>query len=178
MTTSGRGEAPAVDKQTMIAVSAQLQALDGFTLAQLQKKHLELYGIESRTKNKSFLRKKLAYRIQELAEGGLSPQAKARIEELAPALLPDRKEAKRRMTHCPAPSVQVVALPRDPRLPEVGTILRREYGGSVHEVECLPQGFKFRNHIHKSLSAIARIITGTNWNGFLFFGLIRHGRKA
>ena len=70
MTTSGRGEAPAVDKQTMIAVSAQLQALDGLTLAQLQKKHLELYGSESRTKNKSFLRKKLAYRIQERAEGG------------------------------------------------------------------------------------------------------------
>jgi hypothetical protein len=163
----------------MMEVSQKLQALDGLTLAQLQKKHLEFYGIETRTKNKAFLRKKLAYRIQELAEGGLSPKAKARIEELAPALRPDRTEAKRRVIRrSEPPVVQVIASLRDPRLPTAGTILRREYGGSVHEVECLPNGFRFRNRIHKSLSAIAKIITGTNWNGFLFFGLIHQGRKA
>ena len=66
----------------------QLQVLDGLTLAQLQQKHLELCGIESRTKNKAFLRKKLAYRIQELAEGGLSPEAKTRLEELGPCPAP------------------------------------------------------------------------------------------
>ena len=105
MTTSGRGEAPAVDKQTMIAMSAQLQALEGLTLAQLQKKHLVLCGAESRIKNKSFLRKKLAYRIQELAEGGLSPEARARIEELAPALREDRWSAKIRAMQSATPPI-------------------------------------------------------------------------
>jgi hypothetical protein len=163
----------------MVEVSRDVRALECLTLAQLQHKHVVWFGVETRTKNKAFLKKKLAFRIQERTEGGISPEAQARIQELAPTLLPERKEAKQRPIKAERSEVVHAAAPaRDLRLPKVGTLLRREYQGTVHEVEVLSQGFRFRNQIHKSLSSIAKIITGTNWNGFLFFGLIRRDEKV
>jgi hypothetical protein len=155
--------------------------LETLTLPQLRAKHLELFGTESRTKNKAFLQKKLAWQIQQRAEGGLSTAATARIAELAPALLPGRMEPRKRPTKGKALAAGVVVSPvvtRDPRLPEVGTTLQREHQGVVHEVEILAQGFRFRGRLHSSLSAIAKIITGTNWNGFLFFGLISRNERV
>jgi hypothetical protein len=52
-----------------------------------------------------------------------------------------------------------------------GTILTREYRGEVHQVTVLDRGFEYRGTVHRSLSGIARAITGTQWNGNLFFGL-------
>ena len=60
----------------------------------------------------------------------------------------------------------------DPRLPMPGTLLSREYKGRVISVEVRENGFEFDGKIYKSLSSIARAVTGTRWNGFLFFGLI------
>ncbi len=177
MASTRQGEALEQERQAMVEVSREVRALEALTLPQLRGKHLELFGSESRTKNKAFLKKKLAWRIQERAEGGLSTEAKNRLAELAPALLPVRAESKRRPVK-PAATILAPKAARDARLPAIGTVLQRDYQGVVHEVEVLAQGFRFRGRVHHSLSSIAKIITGTNWNGFLFFGLIGQKEKA
>ena len=67
--------------------------------------------------------------------------------------------------------------PRDSRLPAAGTMLTRTYKGAEHEVRVLKEGFEYRGDRYPSLSKIAREITGTNWNGFAFFGLQNRGRQ-
>jgi hypothetical protein len=60
---------------------------------------------------------------------------------------------------------------RDPRLPALGTVLAREQGGKTHRVKVAATGFEYARRTYRSLSAVAKAITGTNWNGFGFFGL-------
>lgn len=181
MTRTSRGEALRRERRAMVEVSREVKALDFLTLAQLQVKYRDLFGTETRTKNKVYLRKKVAWRIQERAEGGLSAEAQARIAELAPVELPVRTEPKQRAKKAgtePPGTAKVPKVTRDARLPEEGTILRRDYQGEAHEVEVLAEGFRHRGKFHKSLSSIAKAITNTNWNGFLFFGLINRDGKA
>lgn len=167
-----RGEALARERKALAGVTKELAGLKSLGLAELRARYEALFGETPRSKNLPFLRKKLAWRIQERVEGGLSPVAKARLEALMPAELPGKSVRKK-----PAPRPKAVAHEgRDLRLPAPGTKLRREHQGETHEVEVLEVGFRFRGKVHGSLSAIARLITGTAWNGFLFFGLI--ARKA
>lgn len=187
MATKAKGGAlPADAKRLLRSVSEDLKALDRMNLKELQAKFLLLYGVETHSKNPTFLRKKLAWKIQELREGGLSEDAKARLEALMPKG-PLRKQANGRLGTAPPVSVEpppVVetaiqmalqpaarAVPRDPRLPEVGSTIRRVVSGEAHEVKVLEQGFTYRGETFRSLSAIAKAITGTAWNGYLFFGL-------
>ena len=67
---------------------------------------------------------------------------------------------------------------RDPRVPTAGTVLKRSWGGKEHVVQVLDFGFLYEGRRFKSLSAAARAITGTRWNGFLFFGLKKRGESA
>ena len=66
---------------------------------------------------------------------------------------------------------------RDPRLPPAGTVLKREHDGKVHEITVLDEGFKYQGKVHPSLSALAKEITGTIWNGFLWANLIKRPSK-
>ena len=68
--------------------------------------------------------------------------------------------------------------PRDPRLPKPGTILTREFQGKKIEVEVLDAGFKYDGETWRSLSAIANKVSGTSWNGFLFFNLLTRAKKV
>lgn len=140
-------------------VARQLAALESMTTTQLAERFEALHGEPTRSRNKAYLKKKVAWRIQELAEGGLSERAQARIEEIN--ALQD--------TH---PTEPRPAKPeRDPRLPAVGEVIVRRYKGTDHEVRVLADGFEFDGERYRSLSRIAREITGTTWNGYLFFGL-------
>ena len=64
---------------------------------------------------------------------------------------------------------------RDPRLPLPGTLLAREFQGRDIVVKVLDNGFEFDGRRYKSLSAIAKEVTGSKWNGFLFFGIAGSG---
>jgi len=68
--------------------------------------------------------------------------------------------------------------PRDPRIPPVGTVLRRVFQGVAHEVTVCSEGFEYAGQRFKTLSAVAKHITGTPWNGFLFFGLKKRVEAA
>lgn len=147
----------------------ELAELDAMTVGELAEKYREVFGVPTRTRNKGYLRKHLAWRIQEHAEGGLSQRALERIELLAP-LAPVRWRRSVARQDGEGDSVLTPAPPsRDPRLPPAGAILARVHDGVEHQVTVLAAGFEYRGERHRSLSKIARLITGTSWNGYKFF---------
>jgi hypothetical protein len=154
------------------SMNMELAALRHMTPAELRAKYLEVYGEPSRTGNKEFLRKRIAWRIQARAEGSLSERARQRAMELA-------KDADIRTTMpCPRKPVgdgerHVMAVPqsRDPRLPMPGAVLTREYKGRTIQVTVLSNGFDYDGQVYRSLSAVAKAVTGSHWNGHLFFNL-------
>jgi hypothetical protein len=153
---------------TILTVAPKLASLSRMTGAELAEKHLIMFGEPPRSRNPHFLRKRLAWRIQELAEGGLSDRALARIEELGADALGSRlpaKEGTHRLTGRSRPR----ASDRDPRLPLPGSVLVRSYRDEEHRITVLDDGFEYQGQKYRSLSKIARLITGTPWNGFLFF---------
>ena len=162
-----------MDRATAATVSEQLVALEKMTVGELAEKYREVFGVPTRTRNKPYLRKRVAWQIQALAEGGLSPRALAKIEKLAP-LAPVRWLPERASGHAPVlASVPIQARPRDPRLPAIGSTVVRVHQGVEHRVTVLDDGFEYSGQRYASLSEIARLINGTRWNGFLFFGLQR-----
>lgn len=136
-------------------VLKQVAALPSKSPDELREMWQELFGTKAPPYNKSFLARRLAYRLQELAFGGLSPANAERLEDMA-------EEIERTGT---------LKQRRSATPPVAGTRLMREYQGETHEVTVLADGFAYRGRHYKSLSAIARQITGTCWNGPLFFGL-------
>lgn len=156
-------------RKALESVTDQLAALGDMTVAQLREKYLEVFGEPTRSRHKDYLRKRIGWQIQANAEGGLSERAKARIEELA-------KDAPTKWRKRRDAAESEVKL-RDPRLPEPGSILHRIHKDVDHEVKVLDEGFEYQGRRYKSLSKIAKEITGMNWNGFLFFGLQRRSRK-
>ena len=179
----GKREQVRTARAAAATVSEQLTALEKMTVGELVVKYREVFGVPTRTRNKNYLRKKVGWRIQELAEGGLSPHALAKIEELAP-LAPVRWRTTPQPTGTPAPAaVAVVATPiadpdRDPRMPAPGSVIVRVHKGVEHRVTVLDDGFEYNGERHQTLSQLARRITGTPWNGFLFFGLQSRAQPA
>jgi len=162
-----RKEAASQARRAVADVSGQLAALRAMTVGQLCERYREVFGEPTRSRNKDHLRKKIAWRIQELADGGLSEHALARIAELAPTA-PVRWRASNSGGAAPAKEPDTI---RDPLLPAPGTVLVREHQGVEHRVTVLEDGFEFRGARYRSLSKIAKEITGTRWNGYLFFRL-------
>ncbi len=175
----GKREQVRKDRAAVATVSEQLAALEKMTVGELVVKFREVFGVPTRTRNKSYLRKKVGWRIQELAEGGLSPRALAKIEELAP-----QAPVRWRTTQPSAEAaVTVVAAPRldpdrDPRLPAPGSVIVRVHKGVEHRVTVLDDGFEYKGERHQTLSQLAIVITGTPWNGYLFFALQSRAQPA
>jgi len=139
---------------------ARIAGLKTTPTADLKSQWRELFGTEPPPYSRTYLQSRLAYRIQELSLGGLKPQTIARLEALGEAL--DGGKADRRK------------VPAAGRL-ITGTQLIREYQGVPHTVIVRDTDFVYEGRPYKSLSAIARAITGTRWNGLMFFGLKRKG---
>jgi len=164
------------------SVTAQIQALRGMKVVELRIKWRELFGEDSRSNNRDFLWRRLAWRVQELAYGGLSERAKARLavlsEEVDIRFLPPRGwRAALEAATVMQPQVEPGPI-RDTRLPKPGAMLSRPYRGHDIRVTILSRGFEWNGRPYRSLSAIAREVTGQRWNGMLFFGLTKRNRKA
>lgn len=160
-----------VVKNTM---QKEIEDLSKMTVGQLRQKYLEVFGEESRSNHKQFLFRRIAWRIQALAEGGLSERARRRALEIANdadlRIRAPRAMFGRDVTLDPKLSVsRKVAGDLDCRLPPLGSCLEREYKGRRVIVKVLVDGFEFEGQKFRSLSAVAREVTGTKWNGFLFF---------
>ena len=153
-----------------------IQALARMTVGQLKDKYLEVFGEETRSCHKEFLRKRIAWRMQALSEGDLSERARRRAAELANDADLRIRTPRDPFKHGSAEvhsrtATGTLNSPRDPRLPLPGTLLVREFRGKTIVIKVLDEGFEYDNQRYKSLSAIARKVTGSKWNGFLFFGL-------
>ena len=149
----------------------QIAALKKMTVSQLRERYAEVFGEASKSRNKAWLYKRVAFRIQELAEGGISERAKKRAAELARDA--DLRLSPPKDAPVPTPPPAPTAPARDPRLPPVGTELKRAVAGKEHVVRILEKGCEWEGKQYGSLSAVAKAITGTNWNGLLFFGLTK-----
>ncbi|MBL4543418.1 MAG: DUF2924 domain-containing protein [Rhodobacteraceae bacterium] len=143
-------------------IPARLAALKTATTPELKAQWRELFDSEPPPFNRRYLESRLAYRIQELAYGGLKPETIRRLERLGEELDGgDRKKSRIRAD----------------TMPIAGTRLIREWRGVEHVVTVTADGFEWQGRPYKSLSAIARAITGTRWNGLIFFGLKRRGSR-
>ena len=141
-------------------VLARLAALKTTPTPQLRGQWRQLFDSEPPPFNRRYIESRLAYRIQELAYGGLKPETVRRLEKLGEELDGGRVNVRKR--------------PANDR-PVSGTRLIREYQGVEHCVTVRDKDFEYQGRPYKSLSAIARTITGTRWNGWVFFGLRKPG---
>ncbi len=155
----------------ILGLAAELARLDDLSVRELQERFSELFGFPARSSHKSYLRKRLAFRIQELSIHGLSEKARLRIDELAMEPLPVAGNKPK-----PSPEKKDNQ-PRDVRLPPPGSVLHRRYKGEMHKVKVLMDGFEYQGKHYRSLSRVAREITGIQWNGYLFFHCANRRKK-
>ena len=147
------------------SILREIEGLQGQTVAKLREKYREVLGEDSRSNHKQYLVRRIAWRLQAEAEGGLSERAQRRAEELA-------RDADLRLArphHRKSSASTRPDLIRDPRLPAPGAIVTRTFQGRLISVEILENGFRHEGCVYRSLSAIARQVSGTAWNGFSFF---------
>ena len=162
-------------------IATEMAALDGMTTGELAERYAELHGQPCRTRHRAYLIRKIAWRIQANAEGGLSERARRRAAELANDA--DVRVMAPKTMICP-PQVgesATVARPSstgggkstDPRLPAPGSAIVRVYKGRTHRVVFLEDGsgFEYEGERYRTLSAVAKRITRTHINGFRFFKL-------
>jgi hypothetical protein len=155
-------------------VVREVAALQRLSVKDLRGRYAEVFGEATNTKNKAWLVKRVAWRLQALAEGDLSERARQRAAELA-------NDADLRLnpprTPAPAPAAQertqtrTLRFQADDRLPPPGTVLTRKYKGEMLQVMVLTDGFEYQGQVYASLSAVAKAITGSHCNGYLFFRL-------
>src|SRR5580700_11481202 len=140
----------AVNSETLEQLEAELSSLAGMGLAELRAFWSARWGVAPRLRSKGLLRHMIAWRLQTAVRGGLDPETR-RLLRL--------KSVSR------------------PPAPPTGSRLTREYHGELFEVEVGREGYIYAGHVYGSLSEVARLITGTRWNGPRFFGL-RNGRAT
>lgn len=163
------------------ATRQMIEDLQELTVGQLRDRYAEVFGEPTRSGNRQWLLRRVAWRLQAVAEGDLSERARRRAATLArdadirlrppvdrgPALGADLRTVTGR-----------VANRADDRLPIPGSALTRTFKGTEYRVTVLQDGFEYDGAIYRSLSAVATAITGSHWNGYHFFGLTRPTQGA
>ena len=159
-------------------VAKEVAAMKRMTVNELRAKYADVFGEPTKARHKEWLERRIAWRMQALAEGDLTERARQRAEELA-------NDADLRTTAPKAPKVAAgpaectattaLRVAPDRRLPMPGQEIARDYKGQKLIVRVLPHGFELEGEVYKSLSAVAKKITGTHCNGYLFFRLNTQG---
>ena len=157
-------------------IGLEKTALKRMTVPELRRKYAQVFGEDTTSRHKEFLIRRIVWRLQMNQEGGVSERARQRARDLA-------AESDVRLT---APRPRFVAsggetttapieFPHDDRLPMPGAIVTRRYKNQTVEVRVLPKGFEYEGEVYRTLSAVAKKVTGTHWNGFHFFKLADKG---
>lgn len=161
-------------------IAAQVLALESMTVAQLRVRWQEVFGEETKQRHRRYLIKRLAWKLQEDQLPRLTPEQETRVQQYMreyEAMPPEqwfpnagrgrKKEASRK----PA------AGQRQRRLPKPGSLLTRDWNGRQVAVKVLDKGFEYQGRVYRSLSGVAREVTGTSWNGWKFFGVDVEARR-
>lgn len=153
------------------AISMQIMALKNASVEKLQHKHKELFDSQEAPSNsKAYLIRRIAYRLQEHVYGGLSEKAQSRLKELIKLYDPVNNKAIRSNISIKTQAMKKCHI-RDKRLPIPGSVIIKEYKDKNIQVKVLETGFEYNGKIYKNLTAIAKEITSSHWNGYLFFNL-------
>jgi hypothetical protein len=152
-------------------LNPDIAALQRLTTSELRVRYAEVFGDQPQTWNRVWMLKRLAWRLQALAEGGLSERAKRRAEELANDADVRLNPPRTKTSVATSERTVSAAIPSKPddRLPPPGTILTRPYKGQTVQVQILSSGFAYQGEVYPSLSAVAKAVTGSHCNGFHFF---------
>jgi hypothetical protein len=158
------------------SIRVQIDETQRMTVGQLREKYREVFREESRSNHRQFLIRKIAWRLQANAEGGLSERARRRALEIANDADLRIRGPKEFINDLAAgvterTVVTKIRKSKDGRVPKPGTDIVREFRGRKVVVRILEDGFEYQGQRFRSLSAIASQVAGTRWNGFLFFGL-------
>ena len=153
-----------------VNVAKELAVLEAMTVAKLRARYAQVFGEQTRVGSKTLLVKRIIWGLQASAEGDLSERARKRAAELAQdtdlRLLPPRQKQPARTSVQKNGMISRIAVPP---LPLPGTILTRWYKGKTLTVQVLRHGFEYDGQVYKSLSAVAKVITGSHTSGHLFF---------
>lgn len=151
-------------------VYGQIEELGRMPIGELRERYQKVFGEQTTTAHKQHLVRRIAWRLQALAEGDLSERAHRRALKIA-----DDRDLR---VNVPASQMKLgraavkrKPIPPDLRRPRPGSILSRAFRGQNIEVKVREDGFEYQGQRYGSLSAIARAATGTRWNGLIFFGL-------
>lgn len=157
-------------------IGKEMAALGRMTVPELRRKYAQVFGEDTASRHKEFLIRRIIWRLQVNQEGGLSDRARQRARDLA-------TESDIRLT-APRPRPVVpgserttapIEFPKDDRLPMPGAVITRRYKNQTVAVRVLPKGFEYEGDIYRTLSAVAKKVTGTHWNGYHFFNLVDKG---
>ena len=143
---------------------------------ELQRLHLKIFGCDAPSGNSEQARRRIAWHVQSEKEGGLPESARSHalaIAREAGLRIRARTGAKRRNGDLPHATVTGIVSDHDPRFPMPGSVIVKEYRDRALMVQVLDTGFEFEGQRFGSLSAIAKAVTGTKWNGLVFFGLAK-----
>jgi DUF2924 family protein len=175
------------DTAELRSMTEEVAALERMSMTELADKYLELLGERPRSHNRQHLVQRVAHAVQERREGGLSRRAKAQIRALqsrAPRAWQERfdRAAANRVGKPdrpppptpPPPAPAMTRRTRDPRLPPPGSAIARVHDGVEHTIVVGENTFEYQGRVYKSLSQVARAITGVQWNGYTFFQLGMH----
>lgn len=146
------------------SVLRQIADLQNLSYEELKERWAALYGGTPPAYNKTFIIKRLAYRIQELAYGGLPESAQIKMREILDVYGFDENGCDCTKRHTQR------EIRRRQQMPVTGTRLVREWNGRRYEVIVVLGGFEYEGRKYRSLTAITKAITGTHWNGRAFFG--------
>jgi len=166
-----------------ISITAEVARLAGMTVPELRARHEELFGEVAKSHHKEFLARQIAWRLQAEAEGGVPEETRQlalAVARDAPLRVRIECAAARGLSEADRTATTRLASNHDNRLPMPGGLLAKEHKGETHVVKVLDNGFDYDGRLYRSLSAIAQEITGTKWNGYLFFGIakeVAHGRR-
>ena len=156
-----------------------LAMLPTLSVAQLRRRYADVFGEPTNAAHKTWLVKRIAWRLQASAEGDLSERARQRAAELANdadlRLSPPSPRLRPAPVHADNSPGGPETPPSEPdrRLPQPGAVIHRLYKGQQLQVTVLRSGFAFGGQVFASLSAVAKAITGSHCNGYLFFRLTK-----
>lgn len=146
------------------SVVKQVMDLQDMPFPDLKVKYRELFGKEPPAANRKQVVARLAYRIQEIAYGGLTEETKEKLEQIYEKHGDPRKGRRERLKR------------EKQGIPVAGTRLIREWKGDRYEVTVLHDGFEYEGTVYRSLSSVTKAITGAHWSGPSFFGLRKNGK--
>ncbi len=157
-------------------IEKELAALESMSVGQLHERYANVFGEPARSRHRQYLIRRIAWRLQANAEGGLSERALRRAAELADEadvrVTPPKRATTAALGHQNSGTDAVrVAVATDPRLPPPGAAITRKYKGGTVSVTVLSDGFEYEGQRYRSLTAVAKAITGSHVNGFRFFRL-------